>query len=51
MEEMNKKIDLALELTEMTTSNNVSVKEHSSKILKLETDVEVIKLTLKTPKT
>lgn len=50
MEEMNKKIDVALELSETTTSNDITVKEHSVKIMNLETDVKVIKLALKTPK-
>jgi YesN/AraC family two-component response regulator len=50
MEEMNKKIDLALELSETTTSNDIAIKEHSSRIMNLENDVKVVKLALKTPK-
>lgn len=49
MEEMNKKIDVALELAETTTQNDISIKEHSANIQNLETQVGAIKLVLKVP--
>jgi hypothetical protein len=49
MEQMNKKIDLALEFTERTTQNDISIKEHSTKIENLEAEVGAIKIALKMP--
>ena len=48
IEQMDKKIDTAIELASTANNNTDTVKDHSQRLKKLETEVDVLKQTVKT---